>query len=174
VGAPPGELIGEFPPLAPTSAEGVRTDEALGLGQACHFSSAKFLTITFSFSIRPWPSLHNAPISIDFPSIESRIIDHVASVVRVADFARAGQGLATTTLRVVIVDIHWTVCIDGVRSIGPAVGGRIRIPEGVKRRSEKERHGARRADDYVTRLQTSRAHGVGSIGASSSPALVKE
>src|SRR5437870_12480123 len=35
----------------------------------------------------------NAPISIDF-LVFSRIIDPVASVVQVVDFARAGQGLA--------------------------------------------------------------------------------
>jgi len=46
----------------------------------------------------------NAPISIDF-LVYSRIIDPVASVVQVVDFARAGQGLATTTLRAVIGDI---------------------------------------------------------------------
>lgn len=47
----------------------------------------------------------NAPISIDF-LVYSRIIDPVASVVQVVDFARAGQGLATTTLRAVIGDIQ--------------------------------------------------------------------
>ena len=36
----------------------------------------------------------------------SRIIEPVASVVQVVDFARAGQGLATTTLRAVIGDIE--------------------------------------------------------------------
>ncbi len=47
----------------------------------------------------------NAPISIDF-LVFSRIIDPVASVVQVVDFVRAGQGLATTTLRAVIGDIQ--------------------------------------------------------------------
>jgi regulator of protease activity HflC (stomatin/prohibitin superfamily) len=47
----------------------------------------------------------NAPISIDF-LVYSRIVNPVESVVQVADFARASQGLATTTLRAVIGDIQ--------------------------------------------------------------------
>jgi regulator of protease activity HflC (stomatin/prohibitin superfamily) len=47
----------------------------------------------------------NAPISIDF-LVYSRIVNPVESVVQVADFARASQGLATTTLRAVIGDIE--------------------------------------------------------------------
>jgi regulator of protease activity HflC (stomatin/prohibitin superfamily) len=45
----------------------------------------------------------NAPLSIDF-LVDSRIVNPVESVVHVADFARASQGLATTTLRAVIGD----------------------------------------------------------------------
>lgn len=47
----------------------------------------------------------NAPISIDF-LIYSRVIDPIASVVQVQDFAGASQGIATTTLRAVVGDIH--------------------------------------------------------------------
>lgn len=46
----------------------------------------------------------NAPIDIDF-LVYSRVVDPVQSVVRVADFARASQGVAMTTLRAVIGDI---------------------------------------------------------------------
>jgi regulator of protease activity HflC (stomatin/prohibitin superfamily) len=46
----------------------------------------------------------NAPIDIDF-LVYSRVVDPVESVVRVADFARASQGVAMTTLRAVIGDI---------------------------------------------------------------------
>ncbi|MBI4507350.1 MAG: SPFH/Band 7/PHB domain protein [Chloroflexi bacterium] len=46
----------------------------------------------------------NAPIDIDF-LVYSRVFDPVQSVVRVADFARASQGVAMTTLRAVIGDI---------------------------------------------------------------------
>jgi regulator of protease activity HflC (stomatin/prohibitin superfamily) len=47
----------------------------------------------------------NAPISIDF-LIYMRIIDPVSSIVSVQDFETAARGLATTTLRAVIGDIH--------------------------------------------------------------------
>lgn len=46
----------------------------------------------------------NAPIDIDF-LVYSRVVDPVESVVRVADFARASQGVAMTTLRAVIGDL---------------------------------------------------------------------
>ncbi|MGH7254607.1 MAG: SPFH domain-containing protein, partial [Nitrospirales bacterium] len=46
----------------------------------------------------------NAPISIDF-LIYSRVLDPIASVVQVQDFAGASQGIATTTLRAVVGDI---------------------------------------------------------------------
>ena len=46
----------------------------------------------------------NAPIAIDF-LIYWQVIDPVASVLHVANFAGASQGLATTTLRAVIGDI---------------------------------------------------------------------
>ncbi len=46
----------------------------------------------------------NAPISIDF-LIYWQVIDVVASVLHVSNFAGASQGLATTTLRAVIGDI---------------------------------------------------------------------
>jgi len=46
----------------------------------------------------------NAPISVDF-LIYWRVIDPRNSVIRVADFAGASQGIATTTLRAVIGDI---------------------------------------------------------------------
>jgi regulator of protease activity HflC (stomatin/prohibitin superfamily) len=46
----------------------------------------------------------NAPISIDF-LIYWQVVDVVASVIHVANFAGASQGLATTTLRAVIGDI---------------------------------------------------------------------
>jgi regulator of protease activity HflC (stomatin/prohibitin superfamily) len=47
----------------------------------------------------------NAPISIDF-LIYSRVTDPIASVIKVQDFAGASQGIATTTLRAVVGDIH--------------------------------------------------------------------
>lgn len=47
----------------------------------------------------------NAPISIDF-LIYSRVMSPIASVVQVQDFAGASQGIATTTLRAVVGDIH--------------------------------------------------------------------
>jgi regulator of protease activity HflC (stomatin/prohibitin superfamily) len=46
----------------------------------------------------------NAPIDIDF-LIYWKVIDPVASVVQVGNFAGASQGVATTTLRAVIGDI---------------------------------------------------------------------
>ncbi|RMF30822.1 MAG: SPFH/Band 7/PHB domain protein [Chloroflexi bacterium] len=46
----------------------------------------------------------NAPISIDF-LIYWKVIDPVASVLQVRDFASASVGIATTTLRAVIGDI---------------------------------------------------------------------
>jgi regulator of protease activity HflC (stomatin/prohibitin superfamily) len=46
----------------------------------------------------------NAPIAIDF-LIYWQVVDVVASVLHVANFAGASQGLATTTLRAVIGDI---------------------------------------------------------------------
>lgn len=46
----------------------------------------------------------NAPIAIDF-LIYWQVIDPVASVLHVANFAGASQGLATTTLRAIIGDI---------------------------------------------------------------------
>jgi regulator of protease activity HflC (stomatin/prohibitin superfamily) len=46
----------------------------------------------------------NAPIAIDF-LIYWQVLDVVASVLHVANFAGASQGLATTTLRAVIGDI---------------------------------------------------------------------
>lgn len=46
----------------------------------------------------------NAPIAIDF-LIYWQVIDPVSSVLHVANFAGASQGLATTTLRAVIGDI---------------------------------------------------------------------
>jgi regulator of protease activity HflC (stomatin/prohibitin superfamily) len=47
----------------------------------------------------------NAPISVDF-LIYSKVVDPVSSVVQVANFAGASQGIATTTLRAVIGDIE--------------------------------------------------------------------
>lgn len=46
----------------------------------------------------------NAPISVDF-LIYWKVVDPVASVVQVQNFAGASQGIATTTLRAVIGDI---------------------------------------------------------------------
>ncbi len=46
----------------------------------------------------------DASISIDF-LIYSKVIDPIASVVQVQDFAGASQGIATTTLRAVVGDI---------------------------------------------------------------------
>ncbi len=46
----------------------------------------------------------NAPISIDF-LIYSRVLDPIASVIHVQDFAGASQGIAITTLRAVVGDI---------------------------------------------------------------------
>jgi len=46
----------------------------------------------------------NAPISVDF-LIYWRVVDPRDSVIRVANFAGASQGIATTTLRAVIGDI---------------------------------------------------------------------
>ncbi|MCD6519411.1 MAG: SPFH/Band 7/PHB domain protein [Anaerolineae bacterium] len=46
----------------------------------------------------------NAPIDIDF-LIYWKVVDPVASVIRVGNFAGASQGIATTTLRAVIGDI---------------------------------------------------------------------
>ncbi len=46
----------------------------------------------------------NAPIDIDF-LIYWKVVDPVASVVQVGNFAGASQGIATTTLRAVIGDI---------------------------------------------------------------------
>ncbi|MGH7209639.1 MAG: SPFH domain-containing protein, partial [Nitrospiraceae bacterium] len=46
----------------------------------------------------------NAGISIDF-LIYSKVLDPIASVVQVQDFAGASQGIATTTLRAVVGDI---------------------------------------------------------------------
>jgi regulator of protease activity HflC (stomatin/prohibitin superfamily) len=51
----------------------------------------------------------NAPISIDF-LIYWKVIDSAYSVIQVANFAGASQGIATTTLRAVIGDIP----LDGV------------------------------------------------------------
>jgi regulator of protease activity HflC (stomatin/prohibitin superfamily) len=46
----------------------------------------------------------NAPIDIDF-LIYWKVVDPVASVIQVGNFAGASQGIATTTLRAVIGDI---------------------------------------------------------------------
>lgn len=46
----------------------------------------------------------NAPISIDF-LIYWKVLDPIASVVQVRNFAGAAQGIATTTLRAVVGDI---------------------------------------------------------------------
>ena len=46
----------------------------------------------------------NAPIDIDF-LIYCKVVDPVASVIQVGNFAGASQGIATTTLRAVIGDI---------------------------------------------------------------------
>ncbi len=46
----------------------------------------------------------NAPISIDF-LIYSKVVEPVASVVQVKDYAGAAMGIATTTLRAVVGDI---------------------------------------------------------------------
>ncbi|MBN1886464.1 MAG: slipin family protein, partial [Thermoflexales bacterium] len=46
----------------------------------------------------------NAPIAIDF-LIYWKVVDPMASVVQVANFRAASQGIATTTLRAVIGDI---------------------------------------------------------------------
>jgi regulator of protease activity HflC (stomatin/prohibitin superfamily) len=46
----------------------------------------------------------NAPISIDF-LIYPKVLDPIARVVQVQDFAEASQGIATTTLRAVVGDI---------------------------------------------------------------------
>ncbi|MBI3615341.1 MAG: SPFH/Band 7/PHB domain protein [Candidatus Omnitrophica bacterium] len=46
----------------------------------------------------------NAPISIDF-LIYSKVVEPVASVVQVRDYAGAAMGIATTTLRAVVGDI---------------------------------------------------------------------
>ncbi|MBI3333272.1 MAG: SPFH/Band 7/PHB domain protein [Candidatus Omnitrophica bacterium] len=46
----------------------------------------------------------NAPISIDF-LIYSKVVDPIASVVHVRDYAGAAMGIATTTLRAVVGDI---------------------------------------------------------------------
>jgi regulator of protease activity HflC (stomatin/prohibitin superfamily) len=46
----------------------------------------------------------NAPISVDF-LIYSKVVDPIASVVQVSNFAGASQGIATTTLRAVIGDL---------------------------------------------------------------------
>jgi regulator of protease activity HflC (stomatin/prohibitin superfamily) len=46
----------------------------------------------------------NAPIDIDF-LIYWKVVDPVASVIKVGNFAGASQGIATTTLRAVIGDI---------------------------------------------------------------------
>src|SRR5688572_30611667 len=51
----------------------------------------------------------NAPISIDF-LIYWKVVDSAHSVIEVANFAGASQGIATTTLRAVIGDIP----LDGV------------------------------------------------------------
>ena len=47
----------------------------------------------------------NAPISVDF-LIYWKVLDPIRSVVEVANFAGASQGIATTTLRAVIGDIQ--------------------------------------------------------------------
>lgn len=47
----------------------------------------------------------NAPIDVDF-LIYWKVVDPTASVVQVRNFAGASQGIATTTLRAVIGDIH--------------------------------------------------------------------
>ena len=46
----------------------------------------------------------NAPISIDF-LIYSKVVEPIASVVQVRDYAGAAMGVATTTLRAVVGDI---------------------------------------------------------------------
>jgi regulator of protease activity HflC (stomatin/prohibitin superfamily) len=46
----------------------------------------------------------NAPISIDF-LIYSKVVEPIASVVQVRDYAGAAMGIATTTLRAVVGDI---------------------------------------------------------------------
>ena len=55
------------------------------------------------------PPEHDLARDIDF-LVFSRIIDPVASVVQVVDFARAGQGLATTTLRPPSATFSSTTC----------------------------------------------------------------
>ena len=46
----------------------------------------------------------NAPISIDF-LIYSKVVEPVASIIQVRDYAGAAMGIATTTLRAVVGDI---------------------------------------------------------------------
>lgn len=46
----------------------------------------------------------NAPISIDF-LIYSKVVEPIASVIQVRDYAGAAMGIATTTLRAVVGDI---------------------------------------------------------------------
>lgn len=60
----------------------------------------KFLAIPHQTTI----TKDNAPIAIDF-LIYWRVVDSQDSVVKVADFSGASQGIATTTLRAVIGDI---------------------------------------------------------------------
>jgi len=60
----------------------------------------KFLEVPHQTTI----TKDNANISVDF-LIYWKVVDPVASVIQVQDFASASQGIATTTLRAVIGDI---------------------------------------------------------------------
>lgn len=60
----------------------------------------KFLEVPHQTTI----TKDNASISVDF-LIYWKVVDPVASVIQVQDFASASQGIATTTLRAVIGDI---------------------------------------------------------------------
>lgn len=88
-----GRCIGERGPglvwLAPFIDQSVRID-----------LREQFLQIPHQTCI----TKDNAPIAIDF-LIYWQVIDPVSSVLHVANFAGASQGLATTTLRAVIGDI---------------------------------------------------------------------
>ena len=64
----------------------------------------------------------NAPIGIDF-LIYSQVVDPVATVVHVRNFAGAAQGLSTTSLRAVIGDIP----LDDVLAKREEINGRLRV-----------------------------------------------
>src|SRR5579885_2028891 len=88
-----GHCVGERGPgvvfLIPIADQAVRID-----------LREQFLTIPHQTCI----TKDNAPIAIDF-LIYWQVVDPVASVNHVANFAGASQGLATTTLRAVVGDI---------------------------------------------------------------------